>query len=152
LARFTADIAVDWVYPQHPYPVIFDCYALNVVGEAAYTCAYTTFHVVSVHGSRVTDHGVSPHRGGFNLLVHGRDGAFVGGYGAEYDQVTPIQFTPDGVVTAGNPRRLVLPDGMEIRNVRYTCRGPDLHAIIGNVWYRSTIDNLIVEPAQAPAP
>ena len=77
----------------------------------------------------------------------GRDGAFVGGYGAEYDQVTPIQFAPDGIVLAEEPRRLVLPDDTEIRNVRYTCRGPDLHAIIGTVWYRSSVDNLSAGPA-----
>jgi hypothetical protein len=143
LARFTADLSIDWLYPQQPpLPTIFDCYALDAFDETAVACAYTEFHVLSVSGFHVKDHGVSPFRGGHNLLIDGHDGVFVGGYGAEYDLVTPIRLRPDGIAMLGEQHRLVLPDGMEIRNARYTCRGGELHAVTGTTWYRTTIDRL----------
>lgn len=143
LARFTADLAVDWVYPQRePWPIIVDCYALNVVNEKAVACAYSDFHLLSAEDSRVTDLGVSPMRGARNVLVSGSDAVIVGGYGAEYDLVVPVQFDRDGVREIGTHHRLVLPDGLEVHAARYTCRGPELHAIIGNRWYRTTIDQL----------
>jgi hypothetical protein len=29
---------------------------------------------------------------------------------------------------------------MEIRNARWTCRGPELHAVIDGSWYRASLD------------
>ncbi|SCL44613.1 hypothetical protein GA0070606_0371 [Micromonospora citrea] len=143
LARFTADLEPDWLYPQEPaLPEIFDCYALNVADEAAWTCAYTQFHLVSVTGGRPTDHGQALHRGAYALLTDGVTGAFIGGYGPDYDLVVPFRIERAAVTAAGAPARLVLPDGMEIRNARTFGRGPELHVIVGTSWYRTDLGPL----------
>ena len=43
------------------------------------------------------------------MLVDGEWAALIGGYGADYD---------------------LMPDGIEMRKARWTCRGPELHAVI----------------------
>jgi len=148
LARFTTDLQPVWLYPGPPsVSDIFDCYALNVSGETAWTCAYTGFHLVSACGDHATDHGKAPYRSAHMLLVDGSAGALTGGPGPEYDLVTGFQITPEGLVTSGSPRRLVLPDGMELRDVRSTCRGPDLYVIIRGTWYRTDLDQMGVGTA-----
>ncbi|MGW4498929.1 hypothetical protein ACWENR_09960 [Micromonospora sp. NPDC004336] len=140
LARFTADLDPDWLYPQEPaVPDIFDCYALNVADETAWTCAYTEFHLVSVSGDTPADHGPAPHRGAHALVTDGVTGALIGGYGPEYDLVVPFQIDRAAVTAAGAPARLVLPDGMELRDARIFCRGPELHVIVGTTWYRTDL-------------
>ncbi|MEU4770864.1 hypothetical protein [Micromonospora sp. NPDC023644] len=140
LARFTADLEPDWLYPQRPaMPEIFDCYALNLADETAWTCAYTQFHLVSVTGDTPTDHGPAPYRSAHALLTDGTTGAFIRGYGPEYDLVTPFQIDAATVTPAGEPTRLVLPDGMEVRGARTFCRGHELHVIIGTSWYRTDL-------------
>jgi hypothetical protein len=76
------------------------------------------------------------------LVVDGRDVARVGGYGAQYDQITPVRIGTDTIETAGESRRLVLPDGMEVRAARTFCRGADLHVTSGTSWYRIDLDGL----------
>ncbi|WP_144420399.1 MULTISPECIES: hypothetical protein [Micromonospora] len=143
LARFTAALEPDWLYPQRPaMPEIFDCYALNLAEETAWTCAYTPFHLVSVTADTPTDHGRAPYRGAHALLTNGVTGAFLSGYGPEYDLVTPFQTEAATVTAAGEQIRLVLPDGMEIRRARTFCRGPELHVIIGETWYRIDLELL----------
>lgn len=143
LARFTSDLHPVWLYPGPPYaPKIFDCYALNVAGETAWTCAYTHFHLVSAGCDQVIDHGPVPYRSAHLLVVDATTGALMSGPGPEYDLVTGFQIAPDGVVACGSPRRLVLPDGMELRGFRSACRGPDLHVIIRGAWYRIDLDQL----------
>ncbi|MEV0430547.1 hypothetical protein [Micromonospora sp. NPDC050495] len=44
-----------------------------------------------------------------------------------------------GVTPAGEPTRLVRPDGMEVRGARTFCRGPELHVIVGTSWYRTDL-------------
>ncbi len=63
LVRFGSDLSPQWRYPQArqtDLPVISDCYALNVAGEAAWTCAYVDFHLVNVDDARAVDHGPAP--------------------------------------------------------------------------------------------
>ncbi|WP_203383153.1 hypothetical protein [Paractinoplanes ovalisporus] len=145
LARFTGDLRPAWLYPagpDSPLPSIFDCFTLNVTAETAWTCAYTDFHLVSASGTQATDHGRAPYQGAHMLLVDGRRGALIGGYAPEYDLITRYRTTPDGPVTDGPPRRLVLPDGMELRDFRATARGPELHIFIRTTWYRADLDSL----------
>jgi hypothetical protein len=143
LACFGANLQVEWVYPfDAGLPFVFDCYTLNVAGDTAAICPYTDFHILSVTGTAVTDHGPSPYRSAHNLLIDGRDASLLGGPSAEYDQITFVHIGPDGIEAAGEPRRLVLPDGMEVRAARTFCRGPDLHVIMGTSWYRIDLDGL----------
>ncbi|SCL28887.1 hypothetical protein GA0074692_2624 [Micromonospora pallida] len=140
LARFTAALEPDWLYPQRPaMPEIFDCYALNLADETAWTCADTQFHLVSVTGGRPTDHGPAPYRSAHALLTDGTRGALISGYGPAYDLVTPFQLDATAVTPAGQPTRLVLPDGLEVRGARTFCRGPELHVIIGSSWYQTDL-------------
>jgi hypothetical protein len=119
LARFTDDLTAEWLYPlDAELPHISDCYSLNVSGETAYFCPYTTFHILSATGERVTD------------------------WGPEYDVATMLRISRDGVRQEGGQCRVVLPDGMEARGLRYTCRGDELHAFIRSTWYRTDLDRL----------
>jgi hypothetical protein len=145
LARFTADLQPAWAYPAAAggVPWIADCYTLNVTGESAWCCPYTSFHLISVQHDRARDHGPAPVRGAARLLISGQDAALIGGYGPDYDLVTPLRITADGVEAAGAQRRLVLPDGLELPPSWYTCRGPDLHMIARTgAWYRLGLEDL----------
>ena len=63
----------------------------------------------------------------------------MGGYGADRDLVTPVRLGPSGVQRVGAQRRLVRPNGGEVRHARYTGRGAELHVIIGGDWYGTTL-------------
>ena len=143
LARFTPGLEPDWLYPHGGLPAIADCYALNVAGETAYCCPYTDFHLIAVTGGRATDLGPVPARGATRLLVDGDRAALIGGYGPEYDLITPLRIAASGIEPDGPPSRMVLPDGLEIPRARSSCRGPDLDLItsIGS-WYQLTLDDL----------
>ncbi|MFB9855208.1 hypothetical protein ACFFMR_32995 [Micromonospora andamanensis] len=137
LARFTPDLEPGWVYPHRAdLPPIDDCYALNVAGETAWSCAYTAFHLVAVDNDQAIDYGMAPQRGANALLTDGSTGAMIGGYGPEYDLVTPFHIVEDHAVTTGGQCRLVLPDGLEVRERRIYGNGTEMHVFIGRSWYR----------------
>jgi hypothetical protein len=143
LARFTPGLEPEWLYPHGDLPPIADCYTLNVAGETAYCCPYTNFHLIAVTGGPARDLGPVPRRGAPRLLVDGDRAALIGGYGPEYDLITPLRITASGIEPDGPPSRMVLPDGLEIPRARSSCRGPDLHLItsIGG-WYQLSLDDL----------
>lgn len=144
LIRFTPGLTIDWAYPQAEMPAIDDCYALNVCGETASIGAYSAFRLVTVNGDQARNHGPLPRRGASKLLVAGERAALIGGYGPEYDLITPLQITPAGVVPHGLERRLVQPDGLEIPRTRAFCRGPNLHLFPrdSTAWYRVGLDDI----------
>jgi len=144
LVRFTPDLTVDWACPQRGLPPIHDCYALNVSGETASVSAYDAFHLITVTGDQARDHGPLPVRGAFRLLIAGERAALIGGYGPEYDLITPLRITPAGVIPHGPQRRLVRPDGLEVPRGRAFCRGPDLHFFPSDTtaWYRLRLDDI----------
>ncbi len=143
LARFNSDLTVDWLYPlDSGLPYISDCYSLNVHGETAYFCPYTHFHVLSATGSQVTDWGPSPYRSAHYLLRRGPDLALITGWGPEYDVATMIRISRDDQPQLGAQCRVVLPDGMETRGLRYIARGEELHAFIRSTWYHTDLDSL----------
>lgn len=143
LVRFTPALRPEWFYPFTDLPPIDDLYALNVAGETAYCCSYSSFHLISVQGDQVRDHGRVPVNGATQLLIDGDRAALIGGYGPEYDVITPVLVSGDSVEPAGQQRRLVLPDGMEIPRTQLTGRGPDLHLITDRgTWYRLALDDL----------
>jgi hypothetical protein len=149
LARFTPDLSPDWLYPVGAgLPPVFDCYTLNVHAERAYICPYTDFHLISVADGEATDLGAAPYRSAHGLLMRGGEGAFLGGWGPEYDLVTPIRLTREGVEVFGSQCRIVLPDGIEAQRLRYTFRGDKLHAFVRGVWYVVTLDDLLDTPAR----
>ncbi|WP_436530670.1 hypothetical protein [Actinoplanes sp. HUAS TT8] len=144
LARFRDDLSVDWLYPHDAgVPSIFDCYALNVDRETAHFCAYTEFRICSVRGSRVTDLGRSPFEYAHFLLVAGPDAALIGRPGADYDVVSLLRLGRDQRITETGRCRLVLPDGLEARDLRMVGRGGQLHAFGRAQWLGIDLGDLI---------
>lgn len=142
LVRLGPDLQPVWRYPfSTGAPRIHDCYTLNVADERAPVCAYQRFRIISAQGDSWTDHGEAPHRGAEGLLVEGDRAVLVGGYGAEYDLLTPLRLDDDGVHVDGPLARLVMPDGMELYRPRYTCRGP-LHAVVDRPWLRLDLEDV----------
>ncbi|MEU1646402.1 hypothetical protein [Micromonospora zamorensis] len=124
-------------------PSIADCYALNLEGETAWSCAYTAFHLVAVRDDQPIDRGALPCRGATALLTDGSMGALIGGYGPEYDLTTPFRIGEEHVIPVGGPRRLVLPDGLEVRERRTYGRGTELHVFVQQSWYRAELAQLV---------
>lgn len=143
LVRFSRDLTPAWQYPfDRSLPDQFDCYTLNVSGEIAWTCSYTSFHVVSVEGDSVHDHGPAPYQGASGLLIEGDRGAFLGGYGPNYDLIVPFLITPDGVVEAGTRGRVVMPDGLELPRQRWTCRTGAARLAVRGARYEITLASI----------
>lgn len=82
-------------------PTIDDCYALNVSGETAAISAYTAFRLITVNGDQARSHGPLPVHGASRLLAAGERAVLIGGYGPEYDLITPLQVTPAGIIQDG---------------------------------------------------
>jgi hypothetical protein len=145
LVRFALDLTTDWAYAQREMPRIDDCYALNVFGETASTCAYSEFHLITVTGDQACDHGQLPIRGAPWLLIAGERAALIGGYGPEYDLITPLQIKDSGVILHGPQHRLVRPNGLEIPRGHTFCRGPGLHLFPNDstAWYRLGLDDIV---------
>jgi hypothetical protein len=143
VARFNGLLEPEWLYPiGSQLPPVFDCYALNVDGEVAYVQADSEFHLVRVSGDGAADLGAVPRMGANRVLLEGGRAALIGGYGAEYDLITPVRLTRTGIAAGGEPRRLVLPNGLEFTNARTTCRGSILYAVIGSKKYRLDLNDL----------
>ncbi len=107
LARFTDQLAIDWLYPAD-LPHIFDCYSLNVGKRKVWSYAYTDFHLVELQGDRGRDLGEAPTRYASAVMVADDRCATVGGTLAEYDLVTPFVIGSSGLEQAGAGARLVL--------------------------------------------
>ncbi|GAA0275233.1 hypothetical protein GCM10009539_73770 [Cryptosporangium japonicum] len=149
LVRFDAELTPEWLYPFGTgLPTIWDCYGLNVAGEQAWANIYNhPNRLISVDAEQASDHGADPVNGADRLLIDGTRGALIGGRAGEHDLVTPILLTPEGVAKrAGAPSRLVMPDGTELprarRDARPTCRGPEMHVLVGSAVYRVDLDDL----------
>jgi hypothetical protein len=143
LARFNEALEFEWLYPLgESLPPVLDSYAMNVVAETAWVQSYTEFHLLRIQGNHAVDLGPVPRQGADNVILGGDRGALIGGYGPEHDLVTPIRLTPDGIVVDADPRRLVLPNGLDVWNARTTCRGSSLHVVIGTAKYRLELDNI----------
>ncbi|WP_405656858.1 hypothetical protein [Streptomyces sp. RK9] len=79
-----------WTSDDARIPGLFDCYALNVSGTAAWACPYTDFPLVAIRPDR-TDRPVrvwaNRIRGSHAVAVHGERVAFYGGYDEEQDRL-----------------------------------------------------------------
>lgn len=154
-ARFTQELAPAWLYGRGPsVPDIVDGKALNVVGETAYVCAYRSFHLVSVTGAQMTDHGRAPTTSPHALLIQDNRAVFLGGLGqpTDYDMLTSTRIGPTGIDMDGPPRRLVRPDGIEIWRSGKTCRGATMYLAVDGMWFTTTLDEVHSAPtAQPPA-
>ncbi|MGW1994978.1 hypothetical protein [Embleya sp. NPDC001921] len=145
LIRFSSELRAQWRFPSHgtatSFEAISDCYALNVDGETAWACYYTDFPIV-----RVRDGIVRSWRndvpGATALAVGDSRVALFGGYGADHDRLSVGVLGDDALHITGR-FRIVLPDGRPLPARRRTVgRGPDLHVLTADHWYRLGVDDI----------
>jgi hypothetical protein len=139
IVRFAADLRPEWRYPGNDEAdPIDDCYALNVVGESAWSTYYASFPVVRVADDAVRSWpgcGAAAHA----MMVDGARCVLVGGYREDHDRLLA------GNLDRGHFRsyRLTLPGGRALPdNVRVIGRGTDLHVFAETIWFRLHLDDL----------
>ncbi|MFD7975347.1 hypothetical protein [Streptomyces sp. NPDC059071] len=129
IRRWSATGRLAWSSDGARIPGLFDCYALNMSGTAAWACPYTDFPLVEIRPQR-TDRPVrvwaNRIRGAHAVAVHGERVAFYGGYGEERDRLafgelaaTSVEPTDVGLLT--------LPDGSAPGRRRVVSRGSRIY-------------------------
>ncbi|MER6466307.1 hypothetical protein ACWC4D_08170 [Streptomyces sp. NPDC001288] len=126
---WTADGRLVWTSDGAGIPGLFDCYALNVSGAAAWACPYTDFPLVEIRPDRTSGpvrvwaNGV---RGSHAVAVHAERVAFYGGYGEERHRLvhgeiiaTSVESTDVGLLT--------LSDGTSPSRRRVVARGSRIY-------------------------
>ncbi|HET6738524.1 MAG TPA: hypothetical protein VFH76_06310 [Kribbella sp.] len=131
LVRFTPQLEAE---PDVFDLDIADCYALNVEGEAAWTCYYTDFPLVELRGTAVRSWGNTV-QGAKAVAIRGDAVAFYGGYGDDADRLV-VGRLADGYVQVEREYQVVRPDGGSMVGAEVVGRGPTLHFFVGPDWYR----------------
>jgi hypothetical protein len=143
LTRYSADLQPVWHYPSadSPHGSISDCYALNVDGDTAWTCYYTSFPVVRISDGALT--GWRNHITGVRALaVSGSRAALYGGYGPDRDRLAVGRLSGGRFRQAGE-YRLVLPGGEALpTGAQVIGRGPGLHVLTDDGWYQLTMSDI----------
>lgn len=143
LARFDSSLSIEWLFPWHgDSPQIDDCEALNVAKSSVFVCSYSSFHVVEIADSKILDFGRAPVSGADALLVDGPRMALIGGYGTDYDVVTPFVRERGGIRSVGVQGRLEFGGGAAAKNVHWTCRGGSGHVYVSSQHYELTVDRI----------
>ncbi|MFJ4367985.1 hypothetical protein ACIP4S_28030 [Streptomyces chartreusis] len=129
IRRWSATGQLSWTSDDANLPGLFDCYALNVSGTAAWACPYTDFPLVEIR----PDHPVRPVvvranrvRGAHAVAVHGDRVAFFGGYGEGRDRLAHGELTETTVASTG-VGTLTLPDGTSPGRRRAVGRGSRIY-------------------------
>ncbi|MGV9341287.1 hypothetical protein [Streptomyces sp. NPDC003688] len=129
IRRWSATGQLTWTSDGARIPGLFDCYALNVSGTAAWACPYTDFPLVEIRPNR-TDRPVrvwaNRVRGANAVAVHGERVAFYGGYRKERDRLAHGELTETSV----EPREvglLTLPNGRVPGRRRVVGRGSRIY-------------------------
>ena len=145
LIQFGVDLAPEWTFPSHVnerWGAISDCYALNVTDEATWACYYTDFPIVKMQESDIS-WWANAVGGARALVTDGARVALVGGYGSDHSRVEIASLHTDTAMTFASGR-LCLPGGAEVpEGAQMFGRGPELHVVVGDVWYRISLDRLV---------
>jgi hypothetical protein len=142
LVRLDPSLATEWRFPSGtPFDDILDCYALNVAGEDAWACYYTSFTIVCIRGDEVSGWS-NDVRGAQALITDGRHVALVGGYEKDRDRVVVGSLT-GGRFVADATRRLTLPGHHTMPSVTLVGRGGTLHAFVDERWYQLDLGDLV---------
>ncbi|UWE09162.1 hypothetical protein [Actinacidiphila bryophytorum] len=129
IRRWSATGQPVWSSDGADIPGLFDCYALNVSGTAAWACPYTDFPLVAIrpeHPLRPVTVWTNRIRGAKAVAVHGSRVVFYGGYGAEEDRLTHAELTATSV-EATDVSSLTLPDGSAPGLRRAVARGSRIY-------------------------
>jgi len=139
IVRFSPALEVAWEYPFQESETIDDCYALNVTGEDAWACCYSSFDVIRIRDGVVRSwrNKVEGARG---IAVDGDSIAFYGGYRTEHDRLA-IGRLGDADVSIGATTRLTMPNGRRLpQDAIVVGRGAELHALVGSDWFSWSLD------------
>lgn len=138
IVEFDPDLRRVWAYPvdDEAAPSIFDCYALNVIGDTIWACPYTDFPVLQIEGDRITVWRNDLAAGAHHLLVHDATVAFVGGYDYDGDFLT-VAALADGRTQALATRRIEVVWASAVHDLlNTTAQGSKLHRITTDGhWY-----------------
>lgn len=142
IVRFSSELSATWHYPYDAEGgAIADIYALNVVGETAWSCYYTDFPIVRIESDAITTWRGGP-SGAKALIVDGSRCVLIGGYGPERDRVLIGSLTPEGFVPEASGV-LSLPGRAKAGRRRLVARGAELHAFVGPRWYKIAVADLV---------
>ncbi|MFD9320082.1 hypothetical protein ACFWDQ_20810 [Streptomyces sp. NPDC060053] len=129
IRRWSATGQLTWMSDDAHIPGLFDCYALNVSGTAAWACPYTDFPLVEIRPDR-TDRPVKVWanrvRGAKAVAVHGERVAFYGGYGEERDRLAHGEII-EASVEPTDVGLLTLSDGSAPGRRRVVSRGSRIY-------------------------
>lgn len=147
LARFSPDLQPNWRYPSsvdNAWGAISDCYALNVDGDTAWTSYYTDFPIVRVHDGVLT--GWNNDVRANALAVGDSRVALYGGSRPDHDRLAVGSISGERLhITC--EYRVVLPDGRRLPDKTHVVgRGPDLHILTDNDWYRLNLHDIPAQP------
>lgn len=138
IVEFDADLRRVWAYPvdDDAAPAIFDCYALNVIGDTIWACPYTDFPVLRIQGDTITVWHNELAAGAHHLLVHDATVAFVGGYDHGSDCLT-VAALDNGRTTVLDTRRIEVSWASAVHDLlNTTAQGSKLHRITTDGhWY-----------------
>ncbi|USQ85599.1 hypothetical protein NFX46_18570 [Streptomyces phaeoluteigriseus] len=129
IRRWSATGRLAWTSDGARIPGLFDCYALNVSGTAAWACPYTDFPLVEIRPNRPerpVKVWANRIRGAKAVAVHGDQVAFYGGYGEERDRLAHGELTETSVEPV-NVGLLTLPDGSVPGRRRVVGRGSRIY-------------------------
>ena len=144
LVRFDSHGTVQWEYrpPQH-VDGIAHCYALNVEDDATWIYYYESFPLVRI----ARDGAVRAWDTRFNAGAHALAVAppvlvFYGGHMDEEGRLIVCKLVGDRVEQVARADTVVprARDGKRATNV--VGRGPQLHALVENIWYRLDVRDL----------
>ncbi|MCF2530795.1 hypothetical protein [Yinghuangia soli] len=129
IRRWSATGRLAWTSDGAGIPGLFDCYALNVSGTAAWACPYTDFPLVEIRPDRA-DQPVKiwANRigGAHAVAVHGERVAFYGGYGGNRNRLAYAEITGTSVEPT-DVALLTLPDGSAPGPRRIVARGSRIY-------------------------
>ncbi|WP_020139584.1 hypothetical protein [Streptomyces sp. 351MFTsu5.1] len=126
IRRWSATGRLAWTSDGAHIPGLFDCYALNVSGTAAWACPYTDFPLVEIRPDRPVTVWANRVRGAKAVAVHGDRVAFYGGYGEERDWLTHGELT-EAFVEPTDVGLLTLPHGPAPGRRRVVSRGSRIY-------------------------
>ncbi|MEU7783046.1 hypothetical protein [Amycolatopsis sp. NPDC049159] len=142
LVRFSAALTREWEFSsQNAGSSIDDCYALNVTDDTVWACYYSDFPIVRVDEDTVTGRHNEVH-GAKALATDGSHVALYGGYRPDGNRLVTGVLTDDRFQVTGE-HLLADPDGKPLpAGTRVVGRGPDLHVIAGENWWRLGLEDL----------
>ncbi len=133
IVRFSPTLDVEWTFPVEDLEPIDDCYALNVAGEDAWACYYSSFDIVRIRDGVVRSWG-NEVEGARAIVVSDDSIALFGGYGKDRDRLV-IGRLEDDDLEVTTTTRLTMPNGRPLpQDAVVIGRGEELHALVGLEW------------------